>query len=920
MSSFHHHDNDDDWGYTPFAISSSSRSQQFYPGSLVSSHDRSNTDHDGYNYVYHSGTQPSTETSSLTSLSQHQDNMDSLPPDSSHATIRPVRQDDEFDNFNGPADSFPLWNEMPDNLDNELGSQTDPIQAPQTVPFPAFQVVPTVQTTDPATISSRALMGMPSSTNPSLQHQSPEDPISQVWRVYFNILSGHPCSHDEIMNAKGGVPALGAFFDSKLPNNPPSSPSESNPRDKESFRCRLCEAQDKTLSVGSFGSLKRHLATKHEIYDTEFRCPIQGCGRVFERRDKLREHLPLAHSVVANRACVNSAGRRLNPPPTCPICGDRTQSWDRFWGHIRRHCYIPPAPASVSTGDDRSRRGGNGGGGNGGNGAGPSHNPSSFAGSSNANGPSRFYQGSGPSVSRNSLHPGYQRGYMNNARTNTRPNPLMHSVSDNQLDFGRHQGLDHAAEDHPMITSFENLCDPDIEMAGGVSQPSSLLQPLQDPCPPQDDQSGPKPKRLQKGKRSNRPRAPTEPSTEQQPPSSSKCTICGHDCGRCQQCQHRAEPIIGCHDCANGTRARTQTFPSEPPVQSRQNEVSPIVTLNEQSFQPVFPEGYIWLPQGPSQEPYPHSNYTTEYTGQYPGSGYQRRSFDSTGTGYSDDVSPGGTMIRAAMVPENHGLLHSLDPKTLQSPTLYRDFRLLNDIGLGSLVKSKSPRGQFKQVMNKASFGLSPEPYPGLPLKTRGPTMLESPQSVPQCQCPCVILPGITYEARLRAQLSPSERVEMTFNMTPAGRESNHPLRTRVQVVVRLLRLRASVSKSNAKRKRRKQSIKSEATSEDDAGSETDSDHALSPTSPSGSEDVPVVLWTEDVQDWSFSFDLEWAISRFAEWTSGINADTYQKIFQSDPGNILDLISLYIMYSYKRLWSSLGADGLDFFLKYLMIS
>ncbi|CAG8373573.1 unnamed protein product [Penicillium salamii] len=918
MSPPGNHDHNDDWGSDPFEIPSSSRAQQFYFGSFPSSYDQSNTDPDGYNHVYHSGTHPSTETSSLTSFSQNQENMDSFLPDSSLATLCPPPQGDEFDDFIGVAGSISQWEKMPENLDNELGIQNDPIQAPQTVPFQAFQV-PTVQTTDLATISSRALMGVPSSTHPSLQHQSPEDPISQVWRIYHNIKSGHAYSHDEIMRAKGNVPALNAFFDSKLPNNPPSTPSESSPQDRGYYQCRLCEADGKRAVIKSFGSFKRHLASLHEIAVLKYPCLVPDCRKeTFVRRDRLREHLALAHTVDPNRDYVNTVRRKVDAPRTCPICGGRTRSWDRFWEHIKHHCHIPPGPASVSTDDDRSRRGGDGGGGNGGNGPGPSHNRPSFAGPSSANRQSRSYQGSQQSDPRNFIHPGYQRGYMNNARTNIRPYSLMHSISDNQLDFGRHQELDDAAKDHPVNTPFEKFDDSDIDMAGGVGQQSSLIQPLQDPWSPQVDRPVPKHKRLQKCKRSNRPRAPTEPSTEQQPPSSRECTICGHDCERCQKCQHRTEPIIGCHDCADGAGARIQTLPSEPSVQSRPNELSPIGALNEQSFRSIFPEGYVWLSQGPSQEPYPHPNYTTEYTGPYPGSGYQRHSFDNTGTGYSDDVSPGGTMIRAAMVPEDHGLVHSLDPKTLQSPTLYRDFRLLYDVGLGSLVKSKSPQGQFKQVMNKASFGLSPEPYPGLPLKTRGPSMLESPQSVPQCQCPCVILPGTTYKAHLRAQLSPWELVEMTFNMTPADRESNHPLRTRVQVVVRLLRLRASVSKSNAKRKRRKQSIKSEATSEDDAGSETDSDHALSPTSPSGSEDSPVFLWTEDVQDWSFSFDLKWAISRFAKWTSGINADTYLKLFQSDPGHILDLVSLYIMYNYKEVW--LRAARLDSLLKRLMIS
>ncbi|CAG8042930.1 unnamed protein product [Penicillium salamii] len=913
MSPPDNHDHDDDWGSNPFATSSSSRAPQLYPDFLRSSYDHSNMEYDGYDLVYHSGTHPSTdpstETTSLTSLSQLQENIDSFPPDSSQATICPLPQGDDFKFFNGPADSDPQWNKKPDNLDNEFGIPTDSFQA--------FQMASDVQRAlDPST--TRAMMGISSSMDLSLQQRPYEDDMKQVQTLWSNLTSGYGCGQEEFMKAYRGLVSLKAFFDSKLPNNPPSTPSESNPRDRgSSFQCILCKAQDKTVLIGSFGSLKRHLASIHDIFDKRFFCPIRGCRReTFERRDRLREHLALIHAIDPTRSYVDKARRKVDPPRTCPICDRRTQSWDQYFEHIKHHCSVSPGPASVSTGDDRSRRGGNGGGGNGGNR--PNHNPPSFAEPSNANGQSGFYQDSQPSDTRNFLHPESQRGHMKNARTDTRPSSLVHSISDNQLDLGRRHGLDHAVEDHPMMTSFENLCNPDLDMTGGIDQQSGPIQPLQDPSFLQPDQSGPKPKRLQRGKRSNRPRAPIEPTTEQQPPSSRECTVCGHNFERCQQCQHLTEPINGCHKCTNGTGARIQTLLADPFVQSRQNEFSPTGALNEQSFQPFFPEGYVWLPQGPSQEPFHHSNYPTEYTGQYPGSGYQRRSFDSTGTGYSDDVSPGGTMIRAAMVAEDHGLVHSLDPKILQLPTVREDLRLLYDIGLGSLMKSKSPQGQFKQAISKA-FGISPEPYTGLPLKTHGPSILGSPQPVPQCQCPCAILPGATYKAHLRAQLSPCERVEMTFNMTPASRESNHPLRTRVKVVVRLLRLRASVSKSNAKRKRRKQSIESEATSEDDAGSETDSDHALSPTSPSGSDDVPVVLWTEDVQDWSFDFDLKWAISKFAEWTSGINADTYLKIFHAEPGHILDLISLYIMYSYKQLWL-LRVVGLDSLLRRLMIS
>lgn len=188
------------------------------------------------------------------------------------------------------------------------------------------------------------------------------------------------------------------------------------------------------------------------------------------------------------------------------------------------------------------------------------------------------------------------------------------------------------------------------------------------------------------------------------------------------------------------------------------------------------------------------------------------------------------------------------------------------------------------------------------------------PEPPSQCQCPCVNMPSVEYKAHASAQISPNERVEMTFRMSPVSWESSHLLRTRVQVFVKIFKLRSSMSKSSTKKKQRNRSITSETNSEADAESDTDSDHKLSPISPSGSELAPVLSFTEDIQDWSFEFDLKWALSKLAQWTSGVTADTCSKMFLSDSGHILDLISMYIMYKFKICWWLLGRDGLSLFL------
>ncbi|CAG8004622.1 unnamed protein product [Penicillium salamii] len=171
-----------------------------------------------------------------------------------------------------------------------------------------------------------------------------------------------------------------------------------------------------------------------------------------------------------------------------------------------------------------------------------------------------------------------------------------------------------------------------------------------------------------------------------------------------------------------------------------------------------------------------------------------------------------------------------------------------------------------------------------------------------RCSYPCVTLPIVPYISLARAQLSPQERVEFTFKMLPQRCDSNHSLRLWVQVRIRLLKLRSLKSETSSKKMEQCRFTTSEISHEAHAESDPDSDSNLSHTSRSGADLAPSILWTEDATDWSFSFNLKWALGRLSEWMNGIKADTLWHNLLTDPSHLLDLVAMYVMYSYKSIW------------------
>ncbi|KAJ5896662.1 uncharacterized protein N7473_006061 [Penicillium subrubescens] len=80
------------------------------------------------------------------------------------------------------------------------------------------------------------------------------------------------------------------------------------------------------------------------------------------------------------------------------------------------------------------------------------------------------------------------------------------------------------------------------------------------------------------------------------------------------------------------------------------------------------------------------------------------------------------------------------------------------------------------------------------------------------CQCPCRSSSQGTYFVRSRMDIAPGRAIEMDFKVTPEARPGlGHPLRSRIHVVIKMLRLRSSVAKSaNGKHKQESRAVLTE--------------------------------------------------------------------------------------------------------------
>ena len=220
-------------------------------------------------------------------------------------------------------------------------------------------------------------------------------------------------------------------------------------------------------------------------------------------------------------------------------------------------------------------------------------------------------------------------------------------------------------------------------------------------------------------------------------------------------------------------------------------------------------------------------------------------------------------------------------------------------------------------------------------------TQFDSPPSKiamvnPDCQCKCAC------RAKARAELASGRKVEMKFKLRPVYRGTSH-LRSRVEIVVKLLKLRSSVTESKAKREGDKSAItqafeptlvdrteeipdyESGISDESDTESVFDEDEdgadamstsssyadlqTLVPAKPSSSgppedssDNSLLPLKDDDIEEndgdilIEFNFDLGIALSKLGRYTGGSSMDIFSDMCISDPGRLFEYLTAYILY------------------------
>lgn len=218
----------------------------------------------------------------------------------------------------------------------------------------------------------------------------------------------------------------------------------------------------------------------------------------------------------------------------------------------------------------------------------------------------------------------------------------------------------------------------------------------------------------------------------------------------------------------------------------------------------------------------------------------------------------------------------------------------------------------------------------------------------PDCQCKCAC------RAKARAELASGRKVEMKFKLRPVYRGTSH-LRSRVEIVVKLLKLRSSVTESKAKREEDKSAItqafeptlidRANETPDYESGISNDSAaepvfdedgtdalstsssyadlQTLVPAKPSSSapsedpSDNSLLSFKDDKIEENdtdilieFNFDLGVALAKLGRYTGGSSMDIFSDLCISDPGRLFEYLTAYILYVIVSLAHSRDHSGL----------
>ncbi|KAJ5198139.1 uncharacterized protein N7498_007256 [Penicillium cinerascens] len=743
-------------------------------------------------------------------------------------------------------------------------------------------------------IETSAMMGLTGDdTQPSVSRQPrPVDGLVQslgrVADFSRNIQSNIECTPNQLRQAILSLTHLTDHanvllrkHDTSLiaPEPPRSAPSSTESITVTRYKCWDCNSFD----TGNRGSFTRHVDSMH-YPKCKFFCPV--CGAEKSRRDHARDHVSIVHGRQATNEELDANKIDNACPVQCPICRVTLNSWREFQNCYCAHCSydVPPKPTTASRRGSADR--GDGGRGD------------EFRNS-------QPVEGTGM---RNHAPAQSQSGLLRGTTDRGVYPPSFSGASGLTNQIPRPQAL-------PRLPTNARVTD----------NTGTALLPANVPRSPQTTRRSIPgdgiyridrnyrlggPNRFTPDQRARTPRGEPDPG----------CTRCLHRFSSCQhpQCLRQTESSESCHACPHRPRilASIGLYP-------RPQLTGP--PHNNETIDPSL--------LAPGYQPQPATGQNTQE--QLPSWNRQFRD-QLQGWRFNNGMGSNFTGTRRRHPRNNRRVLAvtSIDEPIFseQEVALPSVLDLKAAQQHGALLKMLPMMNPLKTWFSKPLKDLSSVSLSGLDFITQfNKPPSASPQANPSCQCKCAC------RARARAQLASGGQVEMKFKLHPEYRGTSH-LRSRVEVMLKLLKLRSSAAQSKSKREEAKAAMarafepvlvdrpydESDVSDESDTESVFDEDEddawssssscpdltSLVPAEP-GSSDCPDIssddsLLPLDGNEYEgegddsiliqFDFDLQSALSKLSKWTGGSSRDIASDMCISDPGRVFEYLTAYILY------------------------
>ncbi|KAJ5769112.1 hypothetical protein N7520_003671 [Penicillium odoratum] len=256
------------------------------------------------------------------------------------------------------------------------------------------------------------------------------------------------------------------------------------------------------------------------------------------------------------------------------------------------------------------------------------------------------------------------------------------------------------------------------------------------------------------------------------------CWGCKHQFSGCDLCENKTASVDRCHACPGATIPIASASGSQVARRTAQGQ-----GMNNTSF--IIPQGQQQMRHGQWLTPTPLGN-NRQMPQQRPGN----RRLTGSPQGLPRDPFYHANMVMTLELPD-------LSEEDLLSPGPKPSDANFGGTWLSCLPIRVPLLGMAKEPSEATVSGLeyggeTISPLGNLPVARIG-------KSIPNlCGCPCRT--KTSYSSNARVELAPGKILDMTLTILPQDRVV-HPLRTRVRVVVKLLKLRSSVARAGNKKK-----------------------------------------------------------------------------------------------------------------------